>query len=240
MPGCRLARAAAAGQGCRRSPAAVWARGARLSPGRPRPPLISMRLASISSACTFLPPHSSGLTLAALPAGLGRAGPGRGSGAGAAGRAARRAGRRAGAGKSLREGPACFHRALPGGSAGVGAGDSPPWGTGGAGRSGRVPAAWRGREPRGHRRPAGDSSARHDGHRRAPFFVCELAAALQRTAQETLSRGTSWPSERGERAPGKGSFAAASLYALSRGGVGFPLPAVQVPPTSLHILVNSR
>ncbi|XP_041870864.1 deoxycytidylate deaminase isoform X2 [Corvus kubaryi] len=36
-----------------------------------------MRLASISSACTFLPPHSSGLTLAALPAGPGRAGPGR-------------------------------------------------------------------------------------------------------------------------------------------------------------------
>lgn len=65
------------GQGCRRSPAAVWARGARLSPGRPRPPLISMRLASVSSACTFLPPHSSGLTLPALPppgrAGLGQA-----------------------------------------------------------------------------------------------------------------------------------------------------------------------
>lgn len=56
------------GQGCRRSTAAVWARGARLSPRQLRPPLISMRLASISSACTFLPPHSSGLTLPALPA----------------------------------------------------------------------------------------------------------------------------------------------------------------------------
>lgn len=67
------------GQGSRRSPAAVWARGTRLSPGRLRPPLISMRLASTSSACTFLPPHSSGLTLPALPAGRGesrtRAGP---------------------------------------------------------------------------------------------------------------------------------------------------------------------
>lgn len=61
------------GQGSRRSPAAVWARGTRLSPGRLRPPLISMRLASTSSACTFLPPHSSGLTLPALPAGRGEA-----------------------------------------------------------------------------------------------------------------------------------------------------------------------
>lgn len=157
--GCRLARAAAAGQGCRRSPAAVWARGARLSPGRPRPPLISMRLASISSACTFLPPHSSGLTLAALPAGPGWAGRGRGAGTEASGGAARRAGRRAGARERLQEGPACFHRASPAGSAGVGAGDNAPRGTGAPGPSGRVPAAWRGPEPRGHRRPAGDSSA---------------------------------------------------------------------------------
>lgn len=62
------------GQGSRRSPAAVWARGARLSPGRLRPPLISMRLASTSSACTFLPPHSSGLTLPALPRARGTGG----------------------------------------------------------------------------------------------------------------------------------------------------------------------
>lgn len=91
-----------------------------------------MRLASISSACTFLPPHSSGLTLAALPAGLGRAGPGRGSGPGAPGGAARRAG----AGKRLPQAPACFHRALPGGSAGVGAGDHPPRGPGAGGAAG--------------------------------------------------------------------------------------------------------
>lgn len=58
-------------EGCRRSPAAVWARGARLSPGRP--PLISMRLASISSACTFLPPHSSRLTLPPPPGWAGQA-----------------------------------------------------------------------------------------------------------------------------------------------------------------------
>lgn len=150
------------------------------------------------------------------------------------GRAARRAGpgrprprsrrgsvRRAEAGERLREGPACFHRALPGGSAGLGAGDSPPRGSG-------APSL----QPRGDSSaPAGRTPARPvlclrtccgPASGGAGDFVVGHVLALG-------ARGT---------CPGKRQLCRC-LHAPSRGGVEFPLPAVQVSPASLNILGNS-
>lgn len=187
------------GRGCRRSPAAVWARGARLSPGRPRPPLISIRLASISSACTFLPPHSSGLTLPALPPpGWARRARAVDPAQKTSGEGARGAGRRAGGrsgGKSGKGAPPASKGALPAarrGSAGVGVGNNHLRRT--AASRARLPAA-------GAPAPSGPGRLRAPATSPQPFWA---AGGAQEPSAATTAPSAAESGAKGLQSSGRG------------------------------------